>query len=61
MAGSARARADDLNELVADDNIKMIMTANGGKSTLQMLPYIDYDLIQKKQKGIIGLSDPSII
>lgn len=26
-----------------------------------MLPYIDYDLIQKKQKGIIGLSDPSII
>lgn len=61
MAGSARARADDLNELVADDNIRMIMTANGGKSALQMLPYIDYDLIQKKQKGIIGLSDPSII
>ena len=61
MAGSARARADDLNELVADDNVKMIMTVNGGKSALQMLPYIDYDLIQKKQKGIIGLSDPSII
>lgn len=61
MAGNAKERADDLNELVEDDSVKLIMTANGGKSALQMLPYIDYERIRKKQKGIIGLSDPSIL
>ena len=61
MAGSPQNRADDLNNLIADDEVKIIMTAGGGKSALQLLPYIDYDLIRKKQKGIIGLSDPAIL
>ena len=61
MAGNAKERSDDLNELVNDDSVKLIMTANGGKSALQMLPFIDYEAIRKHPKGIIGLSDPSVL
>lgn len=61
MAGKAENRAEDLNNLVADDEVRMIMTAGGGKSALQMLPFVDYKLIREKQKGIIGLSDPAIL
>ncbi len=61
MAGSPENRAKDLHDLVMDEEVKIIMTAGGGKSALQLLPYIDYNLIRKNQKGIIGLSDPAIL
>lgn len=61
MAGTAKERADDLNELVNDNDVKIIMTANGGKSGLQMLPFIDYEAVRKHSKGIIGLSDPAVL
>ena len=61
MAGTSQNRANDLNDLVADEEVKLIITAGGGKSALQLLPLINYDLIRKKQKGIIGLSDPAIL
>lgn len=61
MAGTAKQRASDFNMLINDDEVKLIITANGGKSALQLLPLIDYDTIRIKSKGIVGLSDPSIL
>lgn len=61
MAGSKYDRANDLNQLIRDDDVNIIMTANGGRSAIQLLNLIDYDALKDTKKGIIGLSDPSII
>jgi muramoyltetrapeptide carboxypeptidase len=61
MAGTAEDRAQDLNEMFENDDIKAIFVAYGGTSANQMLPYIDYDLINKKPKIFVGLSDSSIL
>lgn len=61
MAGTPKMKTDDLHYLVKNDNVKIIITASGGTSSLQMLPYIDYKLIAKHPKIICGLSDPTTI
>lgn len=61
MAGTAEDRAQDLNEMFENDDIKAIFVAYGGTSANQMLPYIDYDLINKNPKIFVGLSDSSIL
>lgn len=61
MAGTPEKKAYDFNSLINDPDIKMIMTATGGKSALHLLPLIDYNAIQHNSKIIVGLSDPSII
>ncbi len=57
LGGSDVDRADDLNEMFADKNISAIMCARGGYGCARILPLLDYDLIKKNPKIIIGYSD----
>lgn len=57
LAGSDSARAEDLNRMFADRNINAIMTVRGGYGCARMLDFIDYKLIKKNPKIIIGYSD----
>lgn len=59
MAGTVEERANDFNNLIYDDDIAMIMTSWGGKSSNQLLDYIDYNALSSNPKLICGFSDPT--
>ena len=59
-AASAQERADDLNELVAADEVQMILFS-GGESAVEVLPYIDYENIRKHPKLFSSYSDGTSI
>ncbi|MCB0360309.1 MAG: LD-carboxypeptidase, partial [Bdellovibrionales bacterium] len=55
--GSAAERADQCQQLFADDGIAGILAARGAYGCFEILPLLDYDLIQKKAKPLVGYSD----
>ena len=57
FAGRDRDRADDINRMFADERIAGIVCYTGGWGTPRVLPYLDYDLMARKPKVIIGYSD----
>jgi muramoyltetrapeptide carboxypeptidase len=57
LGGNDTERAEDLNEMFADKNISAIMCARGGYGCARILPLLNYDLIKKNPKVIIGYSD----
>lgn len=57
FAGHDRDRADDINRMFADDAVAGIVCYTGGWGSPRVLPYLDYDLIARKPKVIIGYSD----
>lgn len=42
-SGTPRERAEELNALLRDPEIKMVMSTIGGTNSNSMLPYIDYE------------------
>jgi muramoyltetrapeptide carboxypeptidase len=59
-AAGTKERADDLNALVADDNIQMILFS-GGNSAVEILPFIDYENIRRNPKLFSSYSDATSI
>jgi muramoyltetrapeptide carboxypeptidase len=57
LAGSDRDRAADVNAFFADDDVNAIISYSGGWGTPRLLPFIDYELIRRKPKILIGFSD----
>jgi muramoyltetrapeptide carboxypeptidase len=57
LAGSDAARADDLNGMFADDGVDAIWCVRGGYGASRILPALDYALMQRKPKALIGYSD----
>jgi muramoyltetrapeptide carboxypeptidase len=60
-SNSIQDRVDDLHQAFADESVKAIFVARGGFNCNQILPYLDYDLIAKNPKIIIGYSDITAI
>lgn len=54
-------RGNEFNALFADDDIAMVLCASGGDYTVEMLPYIDEDLVRSHPKWFSGYSDPTAI
>ncbi|MBT6031762.1 MAG: LD-carboxypeptidase [Kordiimonadaceae bacterium] len=50
-------RAADLNKAFADPEIKAIIALKGGWGAARILPYVDYGLIAKNPKILLGYSD----
>ncbi len=59
VSNEASIRAKELDELVLDDEVKMIMCAAGGDGQIETLPYINYEHIKKHPKWLTGASDPT--
>jgi muramoyltetrapeptide carboxypeptidase len=57
LAGSDGARADDVNAMFADDSVDAIWCVRGGYGASRLLPALDYGLMQRKPKALIGFSD----
>jgi len=60
-SGSIKARAQELNTLIRNPEIKCIMSTIGGMNSNSILPYIDYDAFKRNPKIIIGYSDVTAI
>lgn len=56
-AGSAQEKVDAFHNLFSDPDIKMVIGARGGNRAITMLNKIDYDLIRRNPKILIGYSD----
>lgn len=57
LAGSDENRAEDLNYMFQTDKVDAIMCVRGGYGCTRILPLLDYDLIRKNPKILIGYSD----
>lgn len=60
-SGSPKARAEELNKLLRNPDIKMIMSTIGGTNSNSMLPYIDYEAFKDNPKLVVGYSDATAV
>ena len=60
-AGSGLERATDMNALFGDTSVKAIISAIGGDHANQMLPYLDWGVIEKNPKVLVGFSDTTVL
>ncbi len=57
VAGDPRARAADLAELFADDEVDVVQSLQGGYGSAQTIPFLDFDAIAASPKPFLGYSD----
>ncbi len=57
LAGKDEDRAKDLNEMFERDDVNGIICLRGGWGTMRMLPMLDYEMIRKHPKVLMGYSD----
>lgn len=53
---SEQERADDFNQMIRDDSVKMVLFG-GGEGGNELLPYLDYEHIKKHPKFFLSFSD----
>lgn len=57
LSGTDRQRMDDLHAMFRDRRVKGIICVRGGYGTPRLLPMIDYRLIARNPKVLVGFSD----
>jgi len=57
LAGADHDRVSDLHQMFSDPDIKAIFCARGGYGSARLLNKIDFDLMRKNPKIIVGFSD----
>ncbi|SEM81292.1 S66 peptidase family protein [Lihuaxuella thermophila] len=57
LAGSDELRAEDVNRMFADPEVKAVFCIRGGYGTSRILPLIDYAMIRCNPKIFVGYSD----
>lgn len=57
FAGTDRKRAEDINNFFKDDEVKAILCVRGGYGSARILDKLDYEMIAKHPKPLIGFSD----
>ncbi len=58
-SSSSKERAEELESLYKDDNVKTIITSGGGDFLLEMLSELDFNVIKDNPKWLQGYSDPT--
>ncbi len=61
LAGTPKEVSKDLDDLLSDPDVSWIISAGGGYNSNCLLRHLNYDLIRKARKPIIGLSNPSVL
>ncbi|MDH5788218.1 MAG: LD-carboxypeptidase, partial [Candidatus Bathyarchaeota archaeon] len=57
MAGTDAQRAEDINNMFADEEVKAIICALGGQVAIRTLRYLNFDLVKANPKIFSGMSD----
>lgn len=61
LAGSDKERLSDFHKMIADKKVKAIFMIRGGYGTTRLIPEIDYELIKRNPKIIVGYSDATAL
>lgn len=56
-SSTAKEKAQDINDMFSDKDVKMIWCAKGGENSNSTFEYLDYNLIKENPKIICGYSD----
>lgn len=59
--GTDEERRDDLQNMLDDKNIKAIMCARGGYGAVRIIDQLNFSLLKKYPKWIIGFSDITVL
>ena len=54
LAGTDIRRSDQVNRLFADPTVQAIACARGGYGSMRILPFLDFETIQKHPKIFLG-------
>ncbi|WP_186756232.1 S66 peptidase family protein [Echinicola salinicaeni] len=57
LAGTDEERAGDINAMFKNKDVKGIICIRGGSGAARILPLLDYKMIRKNPKPILGYSD----
>jgi muramoyltetrapeptide carboxypeptidase len=57
LAGTDKERLSDLHAMIANKKVKAIFMIRGGYGTSRLVPEIDYELVKRNPKIIVGYSD----
>lgn len=60
-SASPLEKAQDINNIFADPNVKAIFCVKGGENSNTVFDYLDYDLIKSNPKILCGFSDSTSI
>lgn len=61
LAGTDKARARDLQNMLDDPTIKAVWAARGGYGTVRIVDMLDFTKFRQKPKWIIGYSDITVL
>ena len=61
VSSSAQHRAEDINDMVRDESIRMVLAAIGGDHSCQLLPHLDFAAIASQPKVFMGYSDITVL
>lgn len=61
VASTAQQRAQDLMDMFVNPTVKMILPSRGGTGVKDILPYLDYKIINSHPKIVTGYSDITIL
>ena len=61
VSDTPQRRADDINSMFGDPEVKAIIAAIGGDHSCHLLPLLDFDLIRKNPKIFMGFSDITVL
>jgi muramoyltetrapeptide carboxypeptidase LdcA involved in peptidoglycan recycling len=56
-SSSIESRVEDLKEAFASKDVRMVQSVIGGYNSRELLPHLDYELIIKNAKILLGYSD----
>ena len=60
-SATPREKAEDINEMFEDKEVKLIFSVSGGFNSNSVFDYLDYDLIKNNPKPLCGFSDSTSI
>lgn len=61
LAATAQERASDLMNMFTNPDVRAIIPVRGGVGVADILPYLDYNLINRNPKIITGYSDITVL
>jgi muramoyltetrapeptide carboxypeptidase len=57
LAGADKDRAADINAFFASEAVRAVLPIRGGWGSSRVLPHLDYDVIRRNPKVVVGYSD----
>ena len=58
-SASVLKRSEEFNNFIKDKDVDLVLCATGGDFLVEILPYIDFELIDDNLKYVCGFSDPT--